>query len=176
MNSFCFTLYLAWSLVGSLILPDPHRNSALTAAQAIQSATAWTYQRTVEAGGNVVHKATIGSPTVLDLGYPYGRGAVATLTLRHKAGSTSVYIEVAKGQLNRSFQDGTARVGFDGQRVRRYALTAAANGRANIVFVAADPSFIASLKRAKRMTVELVFAGQANRRVAFSTAGLRWPH
>lgn len=142
---------------------------------ALPPAPAWTYQRTTDATG-VVHKATVRSPTVLDLGYPYGRGAVATLTLRHKNGLTSVYVEVAKGQLNRSFQNGTARVRFDGQRARSYPLTAAANGRANIVFVEADRLFFASLQRARQMAVELRFEGQANRQIDFPVAGLRWPH
>lgn len=169
MNSFPFLLCLFGALAGPLT-----SDQGDVSAQATKAVTSWTYQRTAEATG-VVHKATVRSPTVLDLGYPYGRGAVATLTLRHKNGSTSVYVEVAKGQLNRSYQDGTARIRFDQQRARSYALTAAANGRANIVFVNADRSFVASLKRSAHVTVELLFTGQPNRQIAFPTAGLRWP-
>ncbi len=140
-----------------------------------QQKSAWVYNETVDASRLMVYKATVASPTVLDLGYPYGSGAVASLTLRSRNGSTTVYVEVAKGQLNRSFQNGTARVRFDQQSVRQYTLTAAANGRANIAFLETDRRFIESLKRAKQTTVELVFAGQMTRRMVFPTAGLRWP-
>lgn len=146
------------------------------AKQAARQATTWTYNRAVDATGSVVYKATVSSPTVLDLGYPYGRGAVATLTLRSKNGSTIAYVEFAKGAINRSFQNGTAHVRFDGQPVRQYPLTAAANGRANIVFIDPDRAFTQSIKRANRTTIALLFAGQPNRELVFPTAGLRWPH
>lgn len=174
MKHFRFSIGLFWALIGPFLLPGQAGASAF--AQPTKPGTTWVYQRTVETTGGAVHRASVHSPTVLDLGYPYGRGAVASLTLRHKNGDTSVYVEVAKGQLNRSFQNGTARVRFDGHRVRSYPLTAAANGRANIVFVDADRSFIEFIKRAKRMTVELVFDGQVNRQIDFPVATLRWPH
>lgn len=140
-----------------------------------QPAGGWTYHQTTDAAGHVVQKASVRSPTQLDMGYPYGRGAVATLTLRSNEGGTTVYVELSKGHFNRSFQNGTARVRFDGQPARQYALLAAANGRANIVFLESDRTFITSLKRANQMMLDVSFAGQVGRQMVFPTAGLRWP-
>lgn len=150
-------------------------STLLFVAHASGQATTWTYDRRVDATGSVVYKATVHSPTLLDLGYPYGSGAVAALTLRSKNGNTTAYIEFAKGAVNRSFQNGTAHVRFDQQPARQYPLTAAANGRANIVFIDTDRAFINSIKRSKQLTMALRFAGQPSRQLIFPTAGLRWP-
>jgi hypothetical protein len=76
----------------------------------------------------------------------------------------------------RSFQGGSARVGFNGQRPVRYTLSAAANGRANIVFFDSAKQLIKQIKGAGTMTVELQFTGQAKQVVRFNTAGLQWSY
>ncbi|AQG79076.1 hypothetical protein [Spirosoma montaniterrae] len=139
-----------------------------------QQQPAWTYKRTVEAGA-VVYRATVLSPTRLDFGYPYGGGAIPRLTLRSRSdGTTHVYVEVSKGQFNRSFQNGTARIRFDQQPERKYSVSAAANGRANIVFLDTDRAFIDQLKRAKKLTVRLAFVEQKGWQMDFPVAGLVW--
>lgn len=129
----------------------------------------WIYEET-----STGYKAFTVSPDVLNFKFPYEGGSTATLTLRRRSGETHVYIEVSKGQFNRSFQSGTARVRFDNQPAVSYPLVAAANGRANILFFANEQQLIDQLKKARTMVVTVEFAGQDTRDITFGTANLRW--
>lgn len=136
----------------------------------------WVYATTSDKFKGTVYKATIQSPTRLEFAYPYSGGSVATLTIREKDKATHVYVEVSKGQFNRSFQGGNARITFDGEPARNYPLLAAANGRANIIFLDADKRFIGKLKQSSRMLMTMEFQGQGKHQLEFKTAGLQWNH
>lgn len=129
----------------------------------------WLYEET-----RTGYKAVTVSPTLLRFNFPYEGGSTASLTLRRRSGETHVYIEISKGQFNRSFQGGTARVRFDNRPAVSFPLIAAANGRANILFFANEQQLIDQLKTARRMVVTVEFAGQDTRDIRFNTADLRW--
>jgi len=137
---------------------------------------AWRYEKTVNKTGRTVYKASVTSANLVKFEYPYQGGSSATLTIRTGNDGTYVSIEVAKGQFNRSFQGGSARIRFDGKPPITYSLTAAANGRANIVFFNADRKLIDQIKAAGTMLIQVTFDGQAVRKILFKTAGLRWSH
>lgn len=129
----------------------------------------WIYEET-----RTGYKAFTVSPTALNFPFPYDGGSTATLTLRRRSGETHVYIEVSKGQFNRSFQGGAARVRFDNRPAVSYPLVAAANGRANILFFANEQSLIGQLRKARTLVVTVEFAGQDTRDIRFGTANLQW--
>lgn len=130
----------------------------------------WTYEKT----GSAVYKASVSSANLVPFAYPYTGGSTATLTLREKDGSAQVYIEVSNGQFNRSFQNGVARIRFDGKSPVTYSLLAAANGRANIIFFDAERQLIRQIKASKNISVDVRFDGQPARRIEFRTADLNW--
>lgn len=134
----------------------------------------WTYEKKVQADGSTVSKATITASNILEFTFPYNGGSTATLTLRKRESGTTVYLEVSKGHFNRSFQNGTAKVRFDRQSPITYALVAAENGRANIVFFDDTQKLIRQIKAARTMTIDVGFAGQGTQQIRFSIAGLRW--
>lgn len=136
----------------------------------------WTYEKTVDKTGIAVYNASVTSSNLLRFAYPYTGGSTATLVIREKDGSAQAYIEVANGQFNRSFQNGNARIRFDGKAPFTYPLMAAANGRANIVFFDSERRLINQIKGAKNMTVQVMFDGQPTRQIEFRTADLRWNH
>lgn len=138
--------------------------------------TTWTYEQTIGKDGQTVYKAILASPTVLNFDFPYTGGSTATLTLRYKNSLTYAYLEVSNGQFNRSFQGGNASIRFDGKAPVRYSLSAAENGRANIVFFDSPDKLIDQMKRARTMVVDVAFDGQGNRHIEFTTLGLRWNH
>ncbi|AKD55765.1 hypothetical protein [Spirosoma radiotolerans] len=139
-------------------------------------ATTWTYENKVDKDGKTVNKAVLTSPTVLNFDFPYTGGSTVTLTLRHKNSLTYSYLEVSKGQFNRSFQGGNASIRFDGKPPVRYSLSAAENGRANIVFFDSAQMLINQMKGARKMVVDVEFEGQGKRHIEFTTRGLRWNH
>lgn len=156
---------------------DDVANPSETKIRPSGQAGRWKYEKkVVDKDGQTVYKASIVASNVLEFEYPYTGGSIATLTIRKGSEDTHVYIEVSKGQFNRSFQEGRARVRFDGKPPVTYRLSAAANGRANIVFFDADEQLIRQMKAATNMTVEVSFYGQGIRRIEFRTAGLKWNH
>ena len=138
--------------------------------------TTWTYEKKTGKDGNTVYKAVLASPTILNFDFPYTGGSTATLTLRHKNSLAYVYLEVSKGQFNRSFQGGNASIRFDGKPPVRYSLSAAENGRANIVFFDSAQKLINQIKGARKMVVDVEFDGQGKRHIEFVTRGLTWNH
>jgi hypothetical protein len=138
--------------------------------------TGWVYTNTSDKFKGTVHKASIQSPTKLEFAYPYAGGSTATLTVREKENTTHVYVEVSKGQFNRSYQGGNASIAFDQAPAQNYPLLAAENGRANIIFLDADKKFIDKLKRSTRMLMTMEFQGQGKHRLEFKTAGFNWKY
>ena len=133
---------------------------------------AWRYEKTVDKTGSPVYKASITSSNLLQFEFPYAGGSTATLTIRSGNADSHVLIEVSKGQFNRSFQNGAARVRFDGKSAITYSLSSAANGRANIVFFNSERRLTDQIRASKTMTVEVRFDGQPVRRIEFKTAHL----
>ena len=157
--------------------PDSLRadQSTLNSRTSAQAAT-WRYERTADGLGSPVYKASLTAANTLQFAYPYTGGSTATLTIRRGSGSTNVYIDVSNGQFNRSFQGGTARVRFDGKPAITYSLSAAANGRANIVFFDSERRLIEQIKTAKKASIEIEFPSQKTQTIEFKTAGLKWRH
>ncbi len=151
-------------------------DKSVSANKVVASAGSWTYQEVVDKAGDQVFKASITSPRLIEFDFPYAGGSTVTLTIRKRVSGTNVYIEVSKGQFNRSFQGGAASIRFDSNPPVKHALLAAENGRANILFFDSEQTLINRIKAARNMTVELDFAGQGKRQIEFKTAGLRWNH
>ncbi|RIV23778.1 hypothetical protein DYU11_12455 [Fibrisoma montanum] len=175
--TWCPIAGLALRLTGpdSVLISHVPERPATSLTQTPAAATkGWTYEKTADKFKGRWQKASLVSANTIQFDYPYGR-TPATLTIRERDGNTTVYIEVDKGQFNRSFQNGNAKVRFDGKAPVTYPLTAAANGRANIVFFDADQKLINQIKAARTMSVAISFYGQPVRQLDFRTAGLRWP-
>jgi hypothetical protein len=129
----------------------------------------WQY---AQKGGSA--KATLRSVNAIQFAYPYTQKENVTLGIRSRSGDTYLYLESTNGLFTRSFQNGTAQVQFDQQRPVTYALSAAANGRANIVFFDDSERLLSQLRKARIMSVRLRFAGQTDRVIQFQPGGLRW--
>lgn len=136
----------------------------------------WRYQKTTDGAGSPVYRASLTASNTLQFAYPYTGGSTATLTVRKGIGDTNVYVEVSNGQFNRSFQGGNARVRFDGKPPVTYTLSAAANGRANIVFFDAAAELAGRIRTARTVTMQVEFPGQRVQKIEFNTVGLRWNH
>ena len=136
----------------------------------------WRYEKKVNQDGQTTVKASITSPAILQFGFPYTGGSTVTLTLRKRDKTTTVYLQVANGQFNRSFQGGSVRIRFDGEPAVTYAYSAAENGSATVIFFDEADKFIRQIKTAKKTVITVSFYAQGNRQIEFRTAGLEWPH
>ena len=136
----------------------------------------WVYEKAVNAEGQTVYKASVTSPNRLEFGFPYTGGSTVTLTLRQRADSPTLYLQVSNGEFNRSFQGGTVRIQFDSQPPATYTYSAAENGSATIIFLDAVSKLVEQLKASEKMTIDVVFHHQGSRQIVFRTAGLTWKH
>ncbi|SOD81542.1 hypothetical protein [Spirosoma fluviale] len=163
--------------LGSLLVFLNFTNQAGPSSQPALPAGKWTYEKkVVDKAGNTVHKASITSPTPLTFSFPYAGGSVATLTIRRKNDESLLYLEISRGQFNRTFQGGNARIAFDNKPARNYSFSAAENGRANIIFFDDATKLISQMKNAQKMTINVEFYAQGRRTIDFSTANLTWNH
>lgn len=140
----------------------------------VGQAETWQYKQPIGMVARPAAEASIRSVNRVEFPFPYAGGSVVTLTLKRRADGPLVSFEVDKGLFNRSYQNGRAQVRFDNDRAVTYTLVAAANGRANIVFVDKAPAFIRRLRSCNRLQVQLVFASQPTHQVTFATRGLKW--
>ncbi len=155
---------------------DPISPTTITRNHLSTSGNKWVYDKKIDKEGNTVYKASISSPGLLAFGFPYAGGSIATLSIRHKNGESYLYLEVSKGQFNRSFQGGTARIHFDNEPAHNYTFSAAENGRANIIFFDSVQPLIDQLKSAQKTVIDVDFYAQGKRRIEFRTVGLSWNH
>lgn len=139
--------------------------------------TTWVYENRMDTEEGTTHKASITSPTRLQFGFPYEGGSSTTLVIRKKDNETAtVYLQVSRGQFNKSFQGGNARITFDEKAPETYVYSAAANGSATVIFFDAAGTLIRKLKKAQNTTINVTFSNQGNRKIEFRTAGLRWKY
>lgn len=134
----------------------------------------WQYKQPVGMVARPAAEASVTSVNRLNFPFPYEGGSVVTLTLKRRADGPLVSLSVDKGLFNRSYQNGRAQVRFDGGRPVPFTLVAAANGRANIVFVENASAFIRQLRSSSKVQFKLVFAAQPTREVEFVARGLKW--
>ena len=146
-----------------------------TKSASVQART-WVYEKTLDKAGRPVYKASLFSPTLLQFNFPYAGGSTATLTIRKRDSGTTLYLYVSRGQFNRSFQGGSARIRFDEKPPGTYLFSAAENGSANIIFFDSAEKLIDRMKKSKKMTVEIEFYAQGKRQIDFQTANLTWSH
>lgn len=171
-------MYLSFWLVG--LLYALHCPSAISDGIQPKNPSAppagWQYQQTPDPSGGTAYKATLDAVDLLQLPYPYAGGSTVTLTIRNRNGSTNAYLSVSKGLLAPSFQGGKALIRFDAGKPVTFALSAAANGRGNLIFFDDTEQLIRKVRASQKMTVQLKILGQNLNEVSFNSASLRWSH
>lgn len=149
----------------------------VSATSGTTKSTTWTYENRVEAAGeSVTHRASLTSPTRLEFGFPYAGGSTVRLGLRERNGDALVSLHVTNGAFNRSFQEGSVRIRFDGRSPVTYRYAPAQNGSATVIFLDQPDAIIRQLKSSRTAVVNLDFYNQGNRQFTFNTATLRWPY
>jgi hypothetical protein len=134
----------------------------------------WQYPQSAGPSGGTTKKATLDATDLIELPYPYGGGSVVTLTLRNQGGTTNAYLSVVKGLLAPSYQGGKALIRFGSAKPVTFTMTAAANGRGNLLFFDDTQRLIRQLRTAKAMAIQLNVPGQKLNEIHFNAAGLTW--
>ncbi len=137
--------------------------------------TAWTYSESKdEMRGSTSKAANLSSTNTLQLSAPYGAtNPVLTVRKDPKFGF-NIFISSDGQPLCRSYNDDTLSVKFDNGPIREWSCSEAADGSPGIVFFDREQSFLAAIKKAKKMVVEVNYYDAGRQQITFPVAGLKW--
>ena len=166
---------------------DAEADNAMDAAAAEADAQAgiqppgspWTYRSTEDkVRGGTSYFAETTSTNSVNLNFPYGGGSTVALTVRRApAWGLDVVFKLSSGQLVcNSNRDCHATVRFDQGPAQRFSLNEASDHSNDVVFVNADHQFLAKLKKAKKLVVELEIYEGGRPQFEFNVSGLEWAH
>lgn len=142
-------------------------------------AEAWTYSTTEDkVRGATSYFASTTSTNSIELDAPYDGGSTLRMTVRQSpAHGADVILLLSSGQLLCRAYDGChAMVRFDQKPAERVELVEASDNSSDTVFVSDATPFIAKLKKAKRIIVELEIYEAGRPQFEFDVAGLKWNH
>jgi hypothetical protein len=128
-----------------------------------------------EMRGTDIRVARIESPDKLNFSFPYNGGSTASLRVQKHKNQTTVWFDIDKGQVLCSFSGDTViKVKFDSGKLQDYRCQRAEGGSSNTIALAPAGQFLSTLKKARKVIVEVTFYSEGARQVAFEVAGLEW--
>jgi hypothetical protein len=161
-------------------LSDVSKNIAdADAAVPTPPAETWTYTTGEDkVRGATSYFATTTSTNSVELDAPYDGGSTLRMTVRQSsAQGADVILVLSSGQLLCRAYDGCyATVRFDQKPAERIELVEASDNSSDTVFVSETPAFIAKLKKARKVIVELEIYEAGRPQFEFDVAGLKWEH
>jgi hypothetical protein len=137
----------------------------------------WLYSTsTDEMSGKYISLAKISSIDKQDLHWPYGHDIGATLTLvKHPRWGKMVSVSLDNGQiLCRSYESCTILIRFDDHTAIKYSAIGPDDGSTKTVFIKNYTKFLESLKRSKKVLIELPMYQDGNLAWQFEVVGLSW--
>ena len=138
------------------------------------SISKWDYrQEKDKMTSTITHSAQVQANELVHLDAPYDGGITATIVIR-KGKRLDVYLYLSDGQFNTHFNGTPILVKFDDGKPTSWNCNSASDGSNNILFINGERSFIATLKKAKKVMIEAEFFHNGNKIMEFDVAGLRW--
>lgn len=128
--------------------------------------------------GKTTYYATTTSTNTVFQASPYESDTRMRITVRKSpAYGTDVIMTVSSGQLMCPSYDGCGgTVRFDDGTAQRVRFNGAADNSSETIFVEEAQSFLAKLKKSKRVIVEKTLYQAGNPQFEFDVAGLKWDH
>lgn len=158
---------------------DNDAAAPLPSSTASPHAENWTYSTAEDqVRGATTYFASTTSTNTVAQAAPYDGGTTMTITVRRSpAYGSDVMLGISEGQLMcPSYEGCSGTVRFDQGPPQRIRFNGAADNSSETIFVANPASFIARLKRAKRVVIEKTLYQAGNPQFTFDVAGLRWNH
>jgi hypothetical protein len=136
----------------------------------------WEYQeRADEMGRGLMKFAHVDSLTTVNLGFPYQGPQLMRLVLQSRLkGEKGAYIRVDHGQFNIRYPQSNFAIRFDKGKLHTFPFVASDDGRSNTAVLGDGQydRFIALLRKAKTMDIEVGFYGETSQVVTFDVHGL----
>ena len=137
----------------------------------------WTYTTAQdEMGRGEIKMTAVRSGNQVDLDFPYAGAQRGKLRLRlHPQHGRDVIFSVERGQIVCPFGGCDIAVRFGDDKPVVYRAVGSDSGDSTTLFIERYDRFLASLRRADRVSIEVLFFGSGRRVFAFATSGLQWP-
>jgi hypothetical protein len=137
---------------------------------------AWRYSTTVDKINNKpIIFDQLESDNSIDYGFPYGIQRMVLTIRKAPSDGTSVYVSMRKGQLICDISDGCAvKVRFDSAPAVTFTGRTPSDYSSDTLFLVPAQRFIASLRKAKKTVIEVVFYEHGAVQYEFNTDGFSW--
>ncbi len=148
--------------------------SFLSVFPAVAVAGDWKYQSSTDRMDNAVFRfASLFSSDVVQMGFPY-KPHRPELTVRTKNGRELNVLLEFSGQVQRSgIHGGEMRVKFDSGAPMPWSFGMPADhGKSGLIFIQNEQSFLARLRKAKTIMVELPYYSAGRQTFSFDVTGL----
>jgi hypothetical protein len=153
-----------------------NESSEPTAAKAEEPQSEWSYSTEKdEMRGAESRFAQAEATNTIDLDFPYGEQRGRILVRQSAKFGFDILVGVPSGQIMcNSYSNSHVSVKFDDGPIRRYSCADASDGSNSMVFIQDAKSFLANLKKSKRVVVEAEFFQNGLQQMTFNTANLKW--
>lgn len=153
---------------------DAMANEAIAAASPTTNSSGWIYnEKKDEMRGATTKTATVESSTPLNLDFPYGESTPRLHVRQDPKWGFDIFITANGPFLCRSYDD-TVSVKFDNGPIREWSCAEGDGGSSDIIFFNREQSFLAELKKAKKVIVEVSMYNAGRQQITFPVAGLKW--
>lgn len=150
--------------------------SATTPAPA-PAPSGWVYSASPDKlTGKMTAYAEVKSANVVNFAFPYNGPQRGLLYVRkHPQHGQDVIFSIERGQLLCPAYDGcTIKIRFDDGAAETYSAAPAADNSTETLFISNDKRFIAAMKKAKRVVVQVNVYQEGQQVFEFDAPGLRW--
>ncbi|MFW2082272.1 hypothetical protein ACNPQK_15000 [Acinetobacter guillouiae] len=141
----------------------------------------WNYnQKNDDMRGIITKFASISSDNRVQFDFPYNGGSYLDITLRKRATEpTEIMFTINDGQYSCDTisESCFASVKFDDGHIQNIELSATTDYSGDVLFISNDydvDTFIKSLKKSKKLIIELPFYQEGKKQFSFTVSGINW--
>ncbi|TPG48087.1 zinc-ribbon domain-containing protein [Sphingomonas glacialis] len=139
----------------------------------------WAYSTTEDkVRGSTTYYARTTSTNTIHQNPPYDSDTSMGMAVRKsRSDGTNVVLTISSGQMMcPSYEGCSGTVSFDGGPAQRIRFAGPADHSSETIFVEGAKSFIAKLKKAKKVVIEKTLYEAGNPQFEFDVRGLKWDH
>ena len=158
---------------------DAKANQIVASPESTNFAGSWSYSTDEDKlRGGATYTASVVSSNTVAQAQPYDSNTSMTMMVRRSpAYGTDVILVISSGQMMcPSYEGCSGTVRFDNDPPQRIRFNGPEDNGSETVFVVGAKSFIAKLKKSKRVIVEKTLYQAGSPQFEFDVAGLKWDH
>lgn len=142
-------------------------------AAPLKPANNWTYSIGRNEPSTPVRWAEVASTNTLDFDFPYNSGLMGYFTIVRKQKGVGMILRLEKGLFQaKSIVGNYVRIRLDQGAEQSLRIHQTSVNEPNVVYLKAKPGFVAALKGAKAMQIEIQFYNERVKQLDFAVAGL----